>query len=171
MRGWLFQHFFTASSLSFDGEARPRHAETALRIARLAAVGAPHHVTQRAKTANKYSFPTANDAAISPCWPSTQLAVHRASWAAVRDARRRSPNPGLTGIHGDAALVSGWGPGRRSVNRRSNLRSSPATNSRSPGSCEEMLGQPASHSLSPCESESVSPALVAVPIFSQLPVW
>ena len=32
-----------------------------------------------------------------------------------------------------------------------------------------MLGQPAAHGLSGCESESGSPALVAVPIFSQLP--
>ncbi len=32
-----------------------------------------------------------------------------------------------------------------------------------------MLGQPAAHHLSPFESESVSPALVAVPIFSHLP--
>ncbi len=32
-----------------------------------------------------------------------------------------------------------------------------------------MLGQPAAHNLSPRESESISPALVAVPIFSHLP--
>ena len=32
-----------------------------------------------------------------------------------------------------------------------------------------MLGQPAAHQLSPDELESVSPALVSVPIFSQLP--
>ena len=33
-----------------------------------------------------------------------------------------------------------------------------------------MLGQPTAHQLSPYELESVSPALVAVPIFSHLPV-
>ena len=38
------------------------------------------------------------------------------------------------------------------------------------GSCEKMLGQSAAHLLSPCESERLSPALVTVPIFSQLPV-
>ena len=34
---------------------------------------------------------------------------------------------------------------------------------------EKMLGQPATHCPGPCESGSVAPALVAVPIFSRLP--
>ena len=49
-----------------------------------------------------------------------------------RPSSGTEPEPGLAPIQGDAAVVFGCGPGLRSVNRRPNLCSSPATNSRLP---------------------------------------